>query len=39
MLDASTLGKVLQIPCEGVSSVKGACGANFRRAIMKEQAV
>ncbi|XP_070010612.1 uncharacterized protein [Nicotiana sylvestris] len=39
VLDASALGKVLQIPCEGMSSVKGVCGANFRRAIMKEQVV
>ncbi|XP_009777582.1 uncharacterized protein [Nicotiana sylvestris] len=39
VLDASALGKVLQISCEGISSVKGSCSANFRRTIMKEQAI
>lgn len=39
VLDASALGKVLQITCEGMSSVKGIYGANFKRAVMKEQAI
>ncbi|XP_070031899.1 uncharacterized protein [Nicotiana tomentosiformis] len=39
VIDATVLGNILMVPSEGLSSIRGACGSNFRRAIVKEKAV
>ncbi|XP_070057194.1 uncharacterized protein [Nicotiana tomentosiformis] len=39
VLDATVLGDILKVPSEGLSSVRGACGSNFRRVIVKEKAI
>lgn len=39
ILDATVLGDILKVPSEGLSSVRGACGSNFRHAIVKEKVV